>query len=197
MELRDQLELDPLSVLLTAELAWSHAFPGNVDEAMRCSRRALAMDPDFALAHYNLAQDYDALGQLDASIEEADLAARLSGRASFTLALLGRVRARRGERAEARAIAAELQERAGRGEVVNHHVAVVLDALDESDAALEWLERACEAREPMLAWLHVVPFGAFENLRKDARFDALLDRIGMARQMRAASSHAAARSEDT
>jgi len=94
MELRDQLELDPLSVLLTAELAWSHAFPGNVDEGMRCSRQALAMDPDFALAHYNLAQDYDALGQLDASIEEADLAARLSGRASFTLALLGRVRAR-------------------------------------------------------------------------------------------------------
>ena len=54
-----------------------------------------------------------------------------------------------------------------------------------------------EAREPTLAWLHVIPLSFFEKLRKDARFDALLDRIGMARQMSAASSHPAARSDDT
>ena len=148
------------------------------------SRRAVAMDPDFALAHYNLAMEYEALGRTSDALAAARDAARLSGGMAFTVASLARLQARSGERDEARRILADLMERADRGEAVNFFIAMVLDALEERDQVFDWLERAYAAREPMLAWLHIDGEPGFENVRSDARFQALLDRIGMAEQAR-------------
>jgi hypothetical protein len=99
-----------------------------------------------------------------------------------------------GEGDKARRILTELTERAGRGEAVNGFVAMVLDALGEREQVFYWLERAFAAREPHLAWCHLTAEPGFENVRSDARFQAFLDRIGMAeqgRRSRAMSPHAA------
>jgi hypothetical protein len=49
--------------------------------------------------------------------------------------------------------------------------------LGRKDEAFEWLERAYEEREALLVWVKVQP--AFDPLRDDPRFDALLKKIGL------------------
>jgi serine/threonine-protein kinase len=184
VEFRRALDLDPLSVVLTAEQGWPYYYIRDFETAMAHSRRALAMDADFALAHFNLGWGYDEIGQPREALAQHAEAVRLSNGVAFSLAFLARAHDRVGETAEARRILAELIARANRGEVVNVFVAFVHEALGERDEALRWLERAYEAREPSMAFLHHEAFLAFHSLRHDARFDALVGRIGMAEQTR-------------
>ena len=52
-------------------------------------------------------------------------------------------------------------------------------ALGETDRAFELLEKALEARDWQMALLKVEP--AFDGLRSDPRFAALVDRVGLPR----------------
>ena len=58
-------------------------------------------------------------------------------------------------------------------------VALVHIALGETDLAFEWLEKAIEARDWQMALLNVEP--AFDPLRSDQRFSALVERVGLPR----------------
>ncbi len=49
--------------------------------------------------------------------------------------------------------------------------------LDEKDQAFEWLDKAYEERSPMLVYLRNYP--NVDKLRSDARFKALLKKIGL------------------
>ena len=56
-------------------------------------------------------------------------------------------------------------------------IAVVAVGLDDRDRALESLERAFEARDWALPMMKANPF--FDSLRSEARFVAVLDRLGL------------------
>ena len=58
-------------------------------------------------------------------------------------------------------------------------VAYVHIGLGETDRAFEWLEKAIEARDWQMGMLKVEP--AFDGLRSDPRFAALLERVGLPR----------------
>ena len=58
-------------------------------------------------------------------------------------------------------------------------IALVHIALGETDRAFEWLEKAIEARDWQMALLNVEP--AFDLLRSDQRFAALVERVGLPR----------------
>ena len=47
--------------------------------------------------------------------------------------------------------------------------------LDDWDAALEWLDRAIEARDPIIMPIKSFPF--LDPIRADARFQALLKKM--------------------
>lgn len=50
-------------------------------------------------------------------------------------------------------------------------------SLDHKDRAFKQLERACESLEPALLFARVAPW--FDRLRADARYVALLDKLGL------------------
>jgi hypothetical protein len=52
-------------------------------------------------------------------------------------------------------------------------------ALRDTDRAFEWLEKALGARDWQMELLNVEP--AFDDLRSDPRFTALVERVGLAR----------------
>ena len=52
-------------------------------------------------------------------------------------------------------------------------------ALGDTDVAFDWLEKSVEARDWQLGMLKVEP--AFDGLRADARFAALLERVRLPR----------------
>jgi hypothetical protein len=49
--------------------------------------------------------------------------------------------------------------------------------LDDKEEALRWLEKAYEERDSGVALLHVLP--EYDRLRSDARFQALLSKVGL------------------
>jgi serine/threonine protein kinase/Tfp pilus assembly protein PilF len=186
--LRIALDLDPLSVVLTTEQAWPYLYKREFERGVIYLNRALAMDPDFALARNNLAYACEHTGQPEKAFAEHLAASRLSGGAAFITAFLARAHVRRGEFAEARAILRDLTEQATQGAIVNLFVAFVHDALGEADDVIRWLERAYEAREPTLVFLHWGEWIRFETVWNDSRFRSLLDRVGMVEQARRAQA---------
>ena len=51
--------------------------------------------------------------------------------------------------------------------------------LGDTDVAFDWLEKSVEARDWQLGMLKVEP--AFDDLRSDPRFAALVERVGLPR----------------
>lgn len=80
-----------------------------------------------------------------------------------------------GREEEARTVLQELSERAGRGYVSPIRLAQLHLALGENDQAVEWVERAVEARAVGLIWLDVQPI--FRDLREDPRIQPLRGRV--------------------
>jgi hypothetical protein len=52
------------------------------------------------------------------------------------------------------------------------------EGLGQKDQALEWLEKACEARFPLIVFLKIEQ-QRFAGLRSDLRFTELLKKIGL------------------
>ena len=80
-------------------------------------------------------------------------------------------------RRRARRVAGRAGEQLCREAYVPYWIALVHAALDENDAAFEWLERAYEERDVWLVWLKREP--RFDVLRPDPQFERLLRQIGL------------------
>ena len=89
------------------------------------------------------------------------------------------VLARAGRRREALATLDELRRMAKPRDPSPFRLAYVHLGLGETDVAFDWLEKSLEARDWQLGMLKVEP--AFDGLRSDPRFGALLERVGLPR----------------
>lgn len=175
----DQLELgremDPVSPIGLAFGARVHYWAGRYDEAAAQARRALELDPDMSYAHLALGFARTGLGRLEEAVQAMELVAPPDGpgpRYALATAL-----ARAGRPQHARALLRSLQASADRGYHPPYHEAFVLAALGERDAALARLEAATETRDAELVWVNVEP--AFDSLREDPRFRALVREMGL------------------
>ena len=99
----------------------------------------------------------------------------MEGAGSYTRATLGYALARGGRADEARAILAELDALAARGYVSPVAFATLYLGLGDMERALDWTERALEARRGWLAYLRVNPI--MDPMRGHPRFDALVARM--------------------
>jgi serine/threonine-protein kinase len=173
------ISLDPLSPLRLAARGWGFYFARQYDEALDHGRRALALDPNFVVAHTWLGLALEQQGARQEAVAAFEEAVRLSGRTSHTLGMLGHARAVHGDHPAARAILAELEETRRIRFVSAYDLAVINVALGEVERALDWLELGFDERTHWMALLGVEP--RFDPLRAVPRFHELLARLGMAR----------------
>ena len=89
-EMKRALELDPLSVIINADVGTVLCTAGRYDEAIEQLRKTLEMDPDFYYAHWNLGQALELKGRTEEAIAEYQKAATLNDD-PLPLALLGRL----------------------------------------------------------------------------------------------------------
>lgn len=101
-----------------------------------------------------------------------------SGRMIRVLSALGCAYARAGNPTAAQAVLAELEARAETEYVQACYFAVIYAALGQAEQAFAWLQKAYEDRNGFLMYANVEP--AFDFLRHDPRFAALLQRLGLA-----------------
>jgi serine/threonine-protein kinase len=185
-EARRAWELEPLSLVINQQICQTFYYAGRFEETAEVSRKVLAMDPGFPLAHYWLGVARAAQERYDEAIAEYEAFALGVGGSTRALALVGNARARAGDHAGARQVLQELAATAVRRHVPSYHRALVHIGLGERDLAFAWLEKAYDERSDQLAYLGIEPL--FDPLRSDPRFDALVRRLELPYASLAASS---------
>jgi TolB-like protein/Tfp pilus assembly protein PilF len=176
-EARRAVELEPLSVTTNTRLGQILCRVGRDEEAIPQLRKAVEIGPSNWWAHWSLAEAYLMDSVYPESIAAMQTAIALAGPHPWNLTLLAAIYSSSGKTAEAEAIYDELLARSRR-EYVQPFVFVWLSAvLGRTDEAFEWVERAYDERDPILAVLkHYRPL---DFLHDDPRFDALFKRMGL------------------
>lgn len=176
---RRALQLDPLSLVIGADLGMVLYFSRRFEEAVERFQRTLELEPTFAYGHFGSAMALAALGEMEEAADEATAAAELGGRGSAMLAALGFTLAKAGRKEEAGKILGEIRSsRSGASPSAQaSRTALVLAGLDDHEATLDALEAACDQRSRFSAFMGVWP--VFDDLRALPRFQRLLERVGL------------------
>jgi TolB-like protein/DNA-binding winged helix-turn-helix (wHTH) protein/Flp pilus assembly protein TadD len=176
-ELRKAQSLDPLSLIISADLADALCIAHRYEESVQQSRKTLEMDPNFAVAHYQLGQAFQQMHMQSASIAELQKAVELSrGNTAFE-SNLAYAYAVSGRKEEAIRIAKDLESDQGRSSVADSNIAMIYVGLGNNDQAMIWLNKAYQARFNPSILLRP----AFDPLRSNPGFQNLLSRIGLPR----------------
>jgi len=175
-ELRRAQTLDPLSLIIKADLAELLLIAHFTEESIRQSRKTIEMDVNFPLAHNQLALAYLQSQRYGEAISELQKAVQLSAGSPTCTANLARAYAVSGRRAEAVQLLDDLKK--PRGSYSNAaEIAVVYAALGDKDQAMTWLDKGYEERFNPGVLLRP----GFDPLRSDPRFQGLERRVGLSR----------------
>jgi len=176
-EMRRAESLDPLSLIISADLAEALCIAHLYDQSVQQSKRALDMDPNFAVAHYQLGQALAQKHLHHEAIAEFQRAIELSGHSGAFDSNLAYVYAVSGRKVEAGNIIRELEARPDKNPSIDANIALVYVGLGDHDQAMIWLNKAYEARFNPSILLRP----GFDPLRPDARFVDLRRRLGLQR----------------
>ncbi len=171
-EMRQAENLDPLSLIISADMAEILLVARLNDEAMEQGRKTADMDPNFAIGHYELGQAFVQKHSYNEAIAEFHKAIELSGGSVPCASNLAYAYAVSNKRNEAVKILNDLKTRStgNASEIVLMYV-----GLGDKDQAMKWLEKAYE--EHFNPSILLRP--AFDPLRSDPRFQDLVHRIGL------------------
>jgi TolB-like protein/DNA-binding winged helix-turn-helix (wHTH) protein/Flp pilus assembly protein TadD len=174
-EMRKAQNLDPLSLIINADLAEVLVLAHSYEESIQQSRKTIEMDPNFALAHNQLAQAYLQKHMYDEAVAELQQAVKLSGNSPTCMANLARAYVASGKRNEAVKLLGDLKKRSNPGYSNASEIAMIYASLGDTDQAMNWLEKGFEERFNPGVLLRP----GFDPLRSDPRFENLLRRIGL------------------
>jgi len=170
------LELDPLSPYGNSAAVWPLLLLRDYEWAIAQASRTLEMYPDAIHALQVLGCAKCAQSRYEEAIAAFEKAAALSPDAT-ALGLLGQAYAQAGRTGEARKLLNELLAKRQREYVPDLTFVFLYCGLREMDQAFAWLEECYQTREPRLLYLSTQPM--FDPLRPDARFEKILDRLGL------------------
>ena len=174
--MRQARELDPLLPVhhaLSAQVAYAARDYGL---ASQFARQALAIDPEFWIGHFQLAQASIQLGADELAQASIADAARTSGGNSKVVALRGYLYARQGREADARRVLDTLTALACERYVPPCMIALVHLGLGDIDGVARCVEEAGEARDVHLMFLPVDE--KWDEARRDPRIAAVLRSFG-------------------
>jgi TolB-like protein/Flp pilus assembly protein TadD len=174
-EMRKAESLDPLSLIINADLAELLVLAHSSDESIRQSRKTIEMDPNFALAHNQLAQAYLQNHMYDEALAELRKAVQLSPDSPAFIANLARAYVASGKRNEAVKLLSDLKKRSTPNYSNAAEIAVIYVSLGDTDHAMDWLEKGYEERFNPGVLLRP----GFDPLRSERRFQDLRRRIGL------------------
>ena len=184
-EIEEAQKLDPLSPIIGANTGLYSYYEHNYDDAIAKYKSTLQSDPDFWVVRHYLALAYvqkgmyqDAIAELRKVIEAPEsgpVPDKVIEAKTEVSASLGFAYGLAGKQREARAILSQLEALAQRRYVSPLYFAIVYAGLKEKDKAVEYLNKAFDARHPGLVLIRIEPM--FDGLRGDERFKQLIKRF--------------------
>jgi serine/threonine-protein kinase len=170
-------QLDPLDAILHESECYLHVLSRDFPEAERRYLRLIDQAPDLYKAYTGLGRTYAMQGKYAESIDMLEKGRSIIGDLPSLLSALGQVHAMAGNLDRGRAFLARLRDISSRVFVASTCFALVHAGLGETTDALDWLEYGCARRELPLMWMKMHP--AYDGLRREPRFQALLERMGL------------------
>src|SRR5262249_6990969 len=171
------LEIDPLSGTVNTYVAGVAYYARQYDRAIALCRTAMELSPQDIELMCVLALSYEGQGNLAEAIAAFETARKVSGNYPIVVASLAATYAKAGNRRAALQLVDQLSEVAADQYVPPIAWAWTYTALGELDVAFDWLDKSADAHEMLLAYAGVAP--AYDALRPDPRFAALIRRIGL------------------
>jgi len=173
-EMRKAESLDPLSLIISADMADLLLTGRLFDESIKQSRKTMELDSRFAVAHYVLGQALAQKQVFNEAIEELQKAIALSGGNKTFTSNLAYTYAVSGRKDKAKDLLADLMNPSN-AFLNPSDVALIHVGLGDKDQAMIWLEKAYQERFNPTVLLRP----CFDTLRSDPRFHDLLRRIGI------------------
>ncbi len=171
------LGLDPTDVVINEHMAWHHMMAREYDRSIPQALKAVQLDPSFVQAHRVLALDYLYSGRNQEACAEFETGVKLSHDDPVANAYLARCYALTHREAEARRILSQLEKASAERYTSAAEIAAVYSALNSSDSALKWLDRACDERAGSLIYLNIDR--VWDPLRSNPRFLAVVKRVNL------------------
>jgi tetratricopeptide (TPR) repeat protein len=170
------MKLNPLDLTVSLWLVNKHFFRREYDKSEALIREIQSMDSAYVLCYSALGRIRFAQGKYDEAVSLYRKALALGdvglGTEGFAAAL-----ARSGQTSKAREVLADLIRQSESGYQTQVGVAATYLALGEPDSSLYWLDKAYELRDGNLPWVRLMPM--FDGLRSDARYVALMRKMGL------------------
>jgi len=170
--------LDPVSPIAGANVGWTYYLAGRQDRAIDTLESVVERFPENPMVLLYLGLAYAEVGRFQDAARRLAAASLESGGVPWAAESLGMVHALAGNHELARQLLEASLDRMRSSYVPSSGIACIHLGLGDDEALFEWLERCVEERDVLLPWLKVMP--AFDRVRHDPRFQALLTKIGLA-----------------
>lgn len=175
-EITTAQKLEPLSPIINTTLAWQFYVSRQPDRAIDQLRKTLDVDPNFAPARRLLEEVYEQQGMFKEAVAEWQKALTLSGNPELA-ATVGTDFQTSGYKGVLQNWLEGLKELSKSEYISPYTIAETHARLGENDQAFTWLDLAVQERDGRLTLLKVDPI--FDKMRSDARFQSLLQRVGL------------------
>jgi serine/threonine-protein kinase len=167
--------LDPLSPQIPTDSTMAFGFQGDYEAGRALTRRAADLDPTYFFPPFEEGWVEIQAGRLQHAIPKLQKAKAMEA-PGFVSAWLAYAYGASGDRARAMAEAEDLKKKSLHGVVTAFNQALVALGLGDRAQALDSLERAYAEDSQWLGWLNLDK--AFDPLRSEPRFAALLKKLG-------------------
>jgi TolB-like protein/DNA-binding winged helix-turn-helix (wHTH) protein len=179
-ELLRAQELDPLSLIISADVGFGYYLAGKYDPALQTYQKVLAMDPNFVPVHYYLSKYYEQTGAYDLWLKEIVADENLSGQ-SARAEFVQQHYARGGFSAVMNALASpgQFTGQSKRKDFSNASCSAAGANLwlGRTSTALDELDTCYRGAPLTFIYLKVDP--AWAKLHAEPRYQALLRRMGL------------------
>jgi tetratricopeptide (TPR) repeat protein len=180
------LELDPLSLVINADLGVDYYYARRYDEAIAQERKTVELDPGYYFAHLNLGQALEVKGARDVAIVEYQKARALNDYPAV-LGLLAHAYGLLGNKMEAEKILDQMKALFQERYVSAYSFALAYLGLGDKEEALRRLEQSYQDRAGAdVGWIRVDHL--LDPLHGDPRFEALTEKIVPAAEFKGAAT---------
>jgi TolB-like protein/tetratricopeptide (TPR) repeat protein len=166
------VQRDPLSIAAHQTMGQMFYLQRDFEQAILAFEKGLELGRNDVSLHQYLAWPYEQMGQYERAIALHKTAVELSQRDPLYLAGLGYSYGKAGMREDALQILEELSQAKAASP---YDMAIVHLGLGNYEQAIDWLEKAYDARNSYLVYMDQGP--KFDPLRDDDRFIRLLERM--------------------
>jgi TolB-like protein len=162
------VELDPLDLMTNFRLVQANCYARRYDDAVRAGRIAIELTPDSPYTYFYVALSLAALSSNEEAWEIASIGRKLAGGMPLGEGYFGYLAGVLGHATEAREVVEKLETGRQKGYVPTLPIVWTYLGLDETAAALDWLETALAELDPFLGSLMVFP--AYDRIRDQPEF---------------------------